>query len=413
MLEAHIFIFPRHNVTQAFICDAIRTPFGRYAGALGSVRADDLGAIPIRALMQRNPGVDWDAVTDVLYGCANQAGEDNRNVARMSALLAGLPIAVPGATINRLCGSGLDAIGTAARAIKAAEADLLIAGGVESMSRAPFVMPKADSAFSRSNAVYDTTIGWRFVNKLMKAQYGVDSMPETAENVADDFKIERAAQDRMALASQQKAAAAIAAGHLAREIVPVSIAQKKGDPLIVNQDEHPRTTTLEALAKLQGVVRLDGSVTAGNASGVNDGACALLLANEDAAGRYGLTPRARVVGMATAGVAPRIMGFGPAPAVRKVLALTGLTLADMDVIELNEAFAAQGLAVLRDLGLADDDRRVNQWGGAIALGHPLGASGARLVTTAVNQLHTFDRRYALCTMCIGVGQGIAVILERV
>ena len=413
MLEAHIFIFPRHNVTQAFICDAIRTPFGRYAGALGSVRADDLGAIPIRALMQRNPGVDWDAVTDVLYGCANQAGEDNRNVARMSALLAGLPIAVPGATINRLCGSGLDAIGTAARAIKAAEADLLIAGGVESMSRAPFVMPKADSAFSRSNAVYDTTIGWRFVNKLMKAQYGVDSMPETAENVADDFKIERAAQDRMALASQQKAAAAIAAGHLAREIVPVSIAQKKGDPLIVNQDEHPRTTTLEALAKLQGVVRLDGSVTAGNASGVNDGACALLLANEDAAGRYGLTPRARVVGMATAGVAPRIMGFGPAPAVRKVLALTRLTLADMDVIELNEAFAAQGLAVLRDLGLADDDRRVNQWGGAIALGHPLGASGARLVTTAVNQLHTFDRRYALCTMCIGVGQGIAVILERV
>jgi len=400
-------------VTQAFICDAIRTPFGRYAGALGSVRTDDLGAIPIRALMQRNPGVDWDAVTDVLYGCANQAGEDNRNVARMSALLAGLPIAVPGATINRLCGSGLDAIGTAARAIKAAEADLLIAGGVESMSRAPFVMPKADSAFSRSNAVYDTTIGWRFVNKLMKAQYGVDSMPETAENVADDFKIERAAQDRMALASQQKAAAAIAAGHLAREIVPVSIAQKKGDPLIVNQDEHPRTTTLEALAKLQGVVRLDGSVTAGNASGVNDGACALLLANEDAAGRYGLTPRARVVGMATAGVAPRIMGFGPAPAVRKVLALTGLTLADMDVIELNEAFAAQGLAVLRDLGLADDDRRVNQWGGAIALGHPLGASGARLVTTAVNQLHTFDRRYALCTMCIGVGQGIAVILERV
>jgi acetyl-CoA acyltransferase len=413
VLEAHIFIFPRHIVTQAFIYDAIRTPFGRYAGALGSVRTDDLGAIPIRALMQRNPGVDWDAVTDVLYGCANQAGEDNRNVARMSALLAGLPIAVPGATINRLCGSGLDAIGTAARAIKAAEADLLIAGGVESMSRAPFVMPKADSAFSRSNAVYDTTIGWRFVNKLMKAQYGIDSMPETAENVADDFKIERAAQDRMALASQQKAAAAIAAGHLAREIVPVSIAQKKGDPLIVNQDEHPRTTTLEALAKLQGVVRPDGSVTAGNASGVNDGACALLLANEDAAGRYGLTPRARVVGMATAGVAPRIMGFGPAPAVRKVLALTRLTLADMDVIELNEAFAAQGLAVLRDLGLADDDRRVNSWGGAIALGHPLGASGARLVTTAVNQLHTFDRRYALCTMCIGVGQGIAVILERV
>ena len=398
---------------QAFICDAIRTPFGRYGGALSPVRADDLGAVPIKALMERNPGVDWTAVADVLYGCANQAGEDNRNVARMSALLAGLPIDVPGATINRLCGSGLDAVGTAARAIKAGEARLMIAGGVESMSRAPFVMPKAESAFSRSNAVYDTTIGWRFVNKLMKQQYGVDSMPETAENVADDFKIEREAQDRMALASQQKAAAAIAAGYLAKEIVSVSIAQKKGDAIVVSQDEHPRATTIEALAKLKGVVRPDGTVTAGNASGVNDGACALLLANEEAARQYNLVPRARVVGMAVAGVAPRIMGFGPAPAVRKVLALTGLTLEQMDVIELNEAFAAQGLAVLRDLGVADDDKRVNQWGGAIALGHPLGASGARLATTAVNQLHAFGGRYALCTMCIGVGQGIAVVLERV
>ena len=401
------------NQNQAFICDAIRTPFGSYGGALSSVRTDDLGALPIKALMQRNPDVDWTAVADVLYGCANQAGEDNRNVARMSALLAGLPIDVPVATINRLCGSGLDAVGTAARAIKSGEARLMIAGGVESMSRAPFVMPKAESAFSRSNAVYDTTIGWRFVNKLMKAQFGVDSMPETAENVADDFGIEREAQDRMALASQEKAAAAIAAGHLAREIVPVSIAQKKGDPIVVSQDEHPRATTIEALARLKGVVRPDGTVTAGNASGVNDGACALLLANEEAAKQYGLVPRARVVGMAVAGVAPRIMGFGPAPAVRKVLAQTGLTLEQMDVIELNEAFAAQGLAVLRDLGIADDDRRVNQWGGAIALGHPLGASGARLATTAVNQLHAFGGRYALCTMCIGVGQGIAVVLERV
>ena len=401
------------NTSQAFICDAIRTPFGRYGGALAGVRTDDLGAVPIKALMERNPNVDWTAVADVLYGCANQAGEDNRNVARMSSLLAGLPIDVPGATINRLCGSGLDAVGSAARAIKAGEARLMIAGGVESMSRAPFVMPKAESAYSRSNAVYDTTIGWRFVNKLMKQHYGVDSMPETAENVADDFQIEREAQDRMALASQQKAAAAIAAGHLAKEIVPVHIAQKKGDPIVVSQDEHPRATTLEALAKLKGVVRPDGTVTAGNASGVNDGACALLLANEEAARQYGLTPRARVVGMAVAGVAPRIMGFGPAPAVRKVLALTGLTLEQMDVIELNEAFAAQGLAVLRDLGLADDDRRVNQWGGAIALGHPLGASGARLATTAVSQLHELGGRYALCTMCIGVGQGIAVVLERV
>ena len=399
--------------TQAFICDAIRTPFGRYGGALSGVRTDDLGALPIKALMERNPNVDWKAVTDVIYGCANQAGEDNRNVARMSSLLAGLPVEVPGATLNRLCGSGLDAVGSAARAIKAGEATLMIAGGVESMSRAPFVMPKAESAFSRNNAVYDTTIGWRFVNKLMKQQYGVDSMPETAENVADDFKIEREAQDRMAMSSQVKAAAAIAAGYLAKEIIPVTMAQKKGDPIVFSQDEHPRATTPEALAKLKGVVRPDGTVTAGNASGVNDGACALLLADERTAAQYSLVPKARVVGMATAGVAPRIMGFGPAPAVRKVLALTGLTLDQMDVIELNEAFAAQGLAVLRDLGIADDDQRVNQWGGAIALGHPLGASGARLATTAVNQLHTLGGRYALCTMCIGVGQGIAVILEKV
>ncbi|RZS53281.1 3-oxoadipyl-CoA thiolase [Sphaerotilus mobilis] len=400
-------------MTHAYICDAIRTPFGRYGGALSSVRADDLGAIPIKALMDRNPQVDWAAVVDVLYGCANQAGEDNRNVARMSALLAGLPMEVPGATINRLCGSGMDAIGTAARAIKSGEAGLMIAGGVESMSRAPFVMPKAESAFSRANAVYDTTIGWRFVNKLMKAQYGVDSMPETAENVATDFKIEREAQDRMALSSQQKAVAAQKAGVFDAEICPVTIPQKKGDAVVVNKDEHPRETSLEALAKLKGVVRPDGTVTAGNASGVNDGACALLLANEDSAARYRLTPRARVVGMATAGLAPRIMGYGPAPATLKVLAQTGLRLDQMDVIELNEAFAAQGLAVLRGLGLADDDARVNPNGGAIALGHPLGASGARLVTTAINQLHRTGGRYALCTMCIGVGQGIAVIVERV
>ena len=400
-------------MTQAFICDAIRTPFGRYGGALSSVRADDLGAIPLRALIVRNPNVDWAAVTDVLYGCANQAGEDNRNVARMSALLAGLPQEVPGSTINRLCGSSLDAVGTAARAIKSGEAQLMIAGGVESMSRAPFVMPKAESAFSRSNAIYDTTIGWRFVNKLMKAQYGVDSMPETAENVATDFGIEREAQDRMALRSQQNALRAQQAGYFDTEITPVTLVQKKGDPVIVTLDEHPRATSMEILAKLKGVVRPDGTVTAGNASGVNDGACALLLASEAAAARHGLTPRARVVGMATAGVAPRIMGFGPAPATRKVLALTGLSLAQMDVIELNEAFAAQGLAVLRDLGLADDDARVNPNGGAIALGHPLGASGARLITTAINQLHRTGGRYALCTMCIGVGQGIAVIVERV
>ena len=379
---------------------------------MSSVRADDLGAIPIRALIDRHPGLDWAAVDDVLYGCANQAGEDNRNVARMSALLAGLPQAVPGMTINRLCGSGMDAVGSAARAIRAGEAGLMIAGGVESMSRAPFVMPKAESAFSRANAVYDTTIGWRFVNKLMKAQYGVDSMPETAENVATDWKIEREAQDRMALASQLKAVAAQKSGFFDAEITPVTVAQKKGDPILVSKDEHPRETSMEALARLKGVVRPDGTVTAGNASGVNDGACALLLASERDAAKHGLTPRARVVGMATAGVPPRVMGFGPAPATRKVLELTGLRLAQMDVIELNEAFAAQGLAVLRDLGLADDDARVNPNGGAIALGHPLGASGARLVTTAVNQLHRMGGRYALCTMCIGVGQGIALVIER-
>ncbi len=400
-------------MNQAYICDAIRTPFGRYGGALANVRTDDLGAIPLKALMARNPGVDWHSLTDVLFGCANQAGEDNRNVAHMASLLAGLPVDVPGATINRLCGSGLDAIGTAARAIRSGEATLMIAGGVESMSRAPFVMPKMDSAFGRNNAVYDTTIGWRFVNKLMKEKYGVDSMPETAENVATEYKIEREAQDKMALASQMKAVAAQQAGHLAREITPVSLAQKKGDPVIVDQDEHPRATSLEALAKLKPIVRADGTVTAGNASGVNDGACALLLADEKSAAKNGLTPKARVVGMATAGVAPRVMGIGPAPATLKVLALTGLTLAQIDVIELNEAFAAQGLAVLRQLGLQDDDARVNRWGGAIALGHPLGASGARLATTAVNQLHESGGRYALCTMCIGVGQGIALILERV
>lgn len=400
-------------MNQAFICDAIRTPFGRYGGALSSVRADDLGAVPLRALMQRNRGVDWAALTDVILGCANQSGEDNRNVARMSSLLAGLPLEVPGGTVNRLCGSGLDAVGTAARAIKAGEAHLMIAGGVESMSRAPFVMPKAETAFGRSNAVHDTTIGWRFVNKLMKAQYGVDSMPETAENVATDYAIERAAQDRMALSSQIKAVAAQQAGHLAREIVGVPIAQKKGDAILFEADEHPRTTTLEALAQLTPIVRAGGSITAGNSSGVNDGACALLLADEATARINGLSPKARVVGMATTGVAPRVMGIGPAPATQKVLALTGLTLAQMDVIELNEAFAAQGLAVLRMLGLHDGDERVNAWGGAIALGHPLGASGARLATTAINRLHFTKGRYALCTMCIGVGQGIALILERV
>ena len=399
--------------STAFICDAVRTPFGRYGGALSSVRTDDLGAVPIRAQMARYPGLDWAAVSDVLYGCANQAGEDNRNVARMSALLAGLPIDVPGATLNRLCGSGLDAVGTAARAIRAGEAHLMIAGGVESMSRAPFVMPKAEAAFSRAHAVFDTTIGWRFVNPTMKQAYGVDSMPETAENVAKDHGIEREAQDRMALASQRKAVAAQQAGFFEGEITPVTIPQRKGEPVVVSVDEHPRDTSLEALARLKPIVHPGGTVTAGNASGVNDGACALLLASEAGAVRHGLTPRARVVGMATSGVAPRVMGIGPAPATRKVLELTGLSLAQMDVIELNEAFAAQGLAVLRDLGLADDDARVNPNGGAIALGHPLGASGARLATTAVNQLHRSGGRYALCTMCIGVGQGIALVLERV
>ena len=400
-------------LTQAFICDAIRTPFGRYGGSLSSVRTDDLGAVPLKALMARNPNVDWLAVTDVIYGCVNQAGEDNRNVAHMASLLAGLPLELPGATINRLCGSGMDAIGTAARAIKSGEASMMIAGGVESMSRAPFVMGKAESAFSRAAQMYDTTIGWRFVNKLMKEKYGVDAMPETAENVAAEYSISREDQDRLALASQLKAVAAQKAGYFDAEITPVSIAQKKGEPIVVSKDEHPRETSMEALARLKGAVRLEGSVTAGNASGVNDGACALLLADGASAAKNGLTPRARVVGMATVGVAPRIMGIGPAPATQKVLALTGLTLAQMDVIELNEAFAAQALAVLRLLGLQDDDPRVNPNGGAIALGHPLGASGARLVTTAINQLHRTKGRYALCTMCIGVGQGIALVLERV
>ncbi len=401
-------------MTEAFICDAVRTPIGRYGGALSGIRTDDLAALPIKALMARHPGLDWAAIDDVLYGCANQAGEDNRNVARMAALLAGLPAAVPGATINRLCGSGLDAVGTAARAVKAGEADLLIAGGVESMSRAPFVMPKAESAFSRSNAVYDTTIGWRFVNKLMKAQYGVDSMPETADNVAADFAIERAAQDAFALRSQQRWAAANARGFFKGEIVPVEIPQKKGDPKVFDTDEHPRPdTTLEQLAKLKGVNGPDLTVTAGNASGVNDGACALIVASQDAAARHGLTPRARVIAMATAGVPPRIMGVGPAPATKKLLARTGIRLDQLDVIELNEAFAAQGLAVTRQLGLADDDPRVNPNGGAIAIGHPLGMSGARLATTAINQLHSTGGRLGLCTMCIGVGQGIALLVERV
>ncbi len=403
----------RQTLPQAFVCDAIRTPFGRYGGSLSSVRTDDLSAVPLKALMARNPNVDWLAVTDVIYGCVNQAGEDNRNVAHMASLLAGLPLELPGATINRLCGSGMDAIGTAARAIKSGEASMMIAGGVESMSRAPFVMGKLDTAFSRAAQMYDTTIGWRFVNKLMKEKYGVDAMPETAENVAAEYNISREDQDKMALASQLKAVAAQKAGYFDAEITPVTIPQKKGDAIVVSKDEHPRETSLEALAKLKGAVRTDGSVTAGNASGVNDGACALLLADEASAAENGLTPRARIVGMATAGVAPRIMGIGPAPATQKVLALTGLTLAQMDVIELNEAFAAQGLAVLRLLGLQDDDPRVNPNGGAIALGHPLGASGARLVTTAINQLHRTRGRYALCTMCIGVGQGIALVLERV
>lgn len=398
---------------QAFICDAIRTPIGRFGGALKDVRADDLGAVPLRALQERNPTVDWAAIDEVIFGCANQAGEDNRNVARMSSLLAGLPLSVPGATVNRLCGSGMDAIGSAARAIRSGETSLMIAGGVESMTRAPFVMGKADSAFSRNAQIFDTTIGWRFINPQMKALYGVDSMPETAENVATDHQISRADQDAFAVASQNKAAAAQAAGILADEIVPVIIPQRKGEPVTVLHDEHPRATSVEALAKLKGVVRPDGTVTAGNASGVNDGACALLLADEVSAARVGLTPRARIIAMATAGVAPRVMGIGPVPAVQKLLQQTGMTLDQIDVIELNEAFAAQGLAVLRGLGIADNDPRVNPNGGAIALGHPLGMSGARLVTTAMYQLHRSGGRYALCTMCIGVGQGIAMLIERV
>ncbi len=402
------------KIIDAFICDAIRTPFGRYGGSLAGVRADDLGALPIAALMARNPGVDWQAVDDLYYGCANQAGEDNRNVARMSALLAGLPAEVPAATLNRLCGSSLDAVGIAGRAIKSGEAQLIIAGGVESMTRAPFVMGKADSAFSRAAKIEDTTLGWRFVNPLMKAKYGIDTMPETAENVAVEFSVSRADQDAFALRSQQRWAKAHAAGVFAEEIVPVTIPMKKGESRVFDTDEHPRPdTSIEMLAKLKGVVRPDGSVTAGNASGLNDGACALLIASSDAAGRFKLTPRARIVGMATAGLAPRIMGFGPAAATKKVLAQTGLTIGQMDVIELNEAFAAQGLAVTRDLGLADDAAHVNPNGGAIAIGHPLGASGARLVLAAVNQLHRTGGRYALCTMCIGVGQGIALIVERV
>jgi len=400
-------------MTDAFICDAIRTPFGRYGGALKDVRADDLGAVPIKALIERNPGVDWRALDDVIYGCANQAGEDNRNVARMSALLAGLPIEAPGATLNRLCGSGMDAVGTAARAIKAGEASLMIAGGVESMTRAPFVMGKASSAFSRQAEIHDTTIGWRFVNALMKRDYGVDSMPETAENVAVEFGVSRADQDAFAMRSQQKAARAQRDGTLAQEIVAVEIPQKKGDAIRVTLDEHPRETSLEALGKLKGVVRAEGTVTAGNASGVNDGACALLLANQQAADQYGLRRRARVVGMATAGVEPRIMGIGPAPATQKLLKQLGMSLEQFDVIELNEAFASQGLAVLRTLGMRDDDPRVNPNGGAIALGHPLGASGARLITTALYQLERTNGRFALCTMCIGVGQGIALAIERV
>jgi 3-oxoadipyl-CoA thiolase len=400
---------------DAFICDAIRTPIGRYAGALAGVRADDLGAIPMQALMQRNPDVDWSQVDDVIYGCANQAGEDNRNVARMSSLLAGLPVSVPGTTVNRLCGSGMDAVGLAARSIKAGDCDLMIAGGVESMSRAPFVMGKAESAFTRNpNGLYDTTIGWRFINPLMKSQYGVDSMPETAENVAADFNISREDQDAFALRSQQRTAAAQQNGKLGEEIVPVTIPQRKGEPKIVDTDEHPRAdTTMDILAGLKAPFRAGGSVTAGNASGVNDGACALLIASADAAKAHGLTPKARIVAMATAGVEPRIMGFGPAPAARKVLAKAGLKIEDMDVIELNEAFAAQALAVTRDLGLPDDAAHVNHNGGAISLGHPLGMSGARLITTAMYELHRTGGRYALCMMCIGVGQGIATIIERV
>jgi 3-oxoadipyl-CoA thiolase len=400
-------------MTDAFICDYIRTPFGRFGGALSTVRTDDLAAIPIAELVKRNPNVDWAALDDVLYGCANQAGEDNRNVGRMALLLAGLPVDVPAATVNRLCGSGMEAVGQLARAIKAGEAQVGIAGGVESMTRAPFVMPKADSAFSRSNAVYDTTIGWRFVNPRMKATHGIDQMPETAENVAQDFMVSRADQDAFALRSQQRALKAQAGGVLAQEIVPVTLPAKKGEPVVVSRDEHPRETSLEQLAKLKPIVRENGTVTAGNASGVNDGSAALLVASEAAAKKYGLTPRARILGMASAGVPPRIMGFGPAPASKKLLARLGLKIDQMDVMELNEAFAAQVLAALRDLGVADDAAHVNPNGGAIALGHPLGASGARLVGTAMAELNRRNGRYALATMCIGVGQGIALALERV
>ena len=400
-------------MAEAFICSALRTPIGRYGGALAMVRPDDLAAVPLRAQMQRHQSVDWNALDDVVFGCANQAGEDNRNVARMALLLAGLPKEIPGSTINRLCGSGMDAVGIAARAIRSGEAELMIAGGVESMSRAPFVMPKADSAFSRTNVVFDTTIGWRFVNPVMKQLYGTDSMPETAENVAQEFGISRVDQDAFALRSQAKASAAQMNGRLAKEIVPVTILAKKGDPIVVDRDEHPRETSMEALGKLKGVVRPDGTVTPGNASGVNDGACALILASEAAAKRHGLVPLARVVGSAVAGCAPRIMGMGPVPATQKLLARTGVKLDQIDVIELNEAFAAQGLAVLRQLGIGDDDARVNPNGGAIALGHPLGMSGARLVATAVYELQERKTRYALTTMCIGVGQGIAALIERV
>ena len=398
---------------EAFICDAVRTPIGRFGGALSPVRTDDLAAIPIAALMERNRGVDWAVLDDVIYGCANQAGEDNRNVARMALLLAGLPVDVPGATVNRLCGSGMEAVGQLARAIRLGEAEIGIAGGVESMSRAPFVMPKAESAFSRTNAVYDTTIGWRFINPKMKARYGVDQMPETAENVAADFKVSREDQDAFALRSQSRALAAQKSGALAEEIVPVTIPAKKGEPAVVSKDEHPRDTSMEALAKLKPIVRENGTVTAGNASGVNDGACALIIASEAAAKRHGLTPRARIVGMGSAGVAPRIMGFGPAPASKKLLSRLGIPISKMDVVELNEAFASQVLAALRDLGIADDAAHVNPNGGAIALGHPLGASGARLITTAAYQLARSGGRYALCTMCIGVGQGIATVIEKV
>jgi len=400
-------------VNEVFICDAIRTPFGRYGGALASIRADDLAAIPLRGLIERNPRVDWMALDDVVFGCANQAGEDNRNVARMALLLAGLPKEISGSTVNRLCGSSMDAIGVAARAIKSGEADLIIAGGVESMTRAPFVMGKADSAFSRAAETFDTTIGWRFINPLMKSRYGVDSMPETAENVADEFHVSRADQDAFALRTQQRWAHANTAGFFKHEIVPVPLPQKKGDPKIFDTDEHPRPdTTLEALTKLKPIVKPNGTVTAGNASGVNDGACALIIASKPAASKYGLTPLARILATTAVGVAPRIMGFAPAPATRKILDKTGLKLSQMDVIELNEAFAAQALAVMRDLGLADDAAHVNPHGGAIAIGHPLGASGARLVTTATYQLQSIKARYALCTMCIGVGQGIATIIER-